>query len=119
MKKFIINYVRGQASIIEVECEMLSSDPTSSLKDGEWRAVITKPESLFEKQDNGSLLPPTYCWFAFYDSVELAMSHLKKITTESLLRDIEKSKVINPSIEINFSLSEVDDIMNKVKVIKL
>jgi hypothetical protein len=119
MKKFIINYVRGQASIIEVECEILPRDSISSLKDGEWYAVITKPEFLFEKHDNGSLLPPTYCWFAFYDSIELATSHLKKITNESLLRDRERSKVINPSIEINFSLSEVDDIINNIKVIKL
>ena len=98
---------------------MLLRDPTSSLMDSEWKAKITKPESLFEKQNDGSLLLPIYCWFAFYDSAESAFLKLKHLTSESLLRDKEKRKAINPSAEVDFSLSELDDIMSKVQIIKL
>jgi len=75
MRMFSIISRKGLSSIQEVEIQFVSSleDPSVLwMGKGEYKAKVLKPESLFEKQKDGSLTPPVWCWHAFYQTEEAA-----------------------------------------------
>lgn len=117
MKKFVIHSVKGSASIIEVEVIKLSpmECPASILQEGEWMGRIISPEFLFEKIADGKAAPPIWCWWAFYDSVELCLAQLHEETKVSLLRSKHKHNTTGESVEV--SEEEISAVLSAVKII--
>lgn len=96
MKKFTIISKKGVTTIQEVEIQMLSAreDPSVMwMNPGEYKAKVLKPESVYEKQNDGSLTPPVWCWFAFFDSEEAARSQAESDLKHEFERDARKARV--------------------------
>lgn len=96
MKKFTIISRKGVTSIQEVEIQMLSAmeDPSVMwMNPGEYKAKVLKPESLYEKQNDGSLIPPVWCWFAFFDTEEAARTQAELDLKRELERAARKAHV--------------------------
>lgn len=119
MKKFVIYSSRGKTSIIEVECEIIPimDHYFAGLKDDEWVAKISKPESLLERSIDKKIIQPVWCWWAFYNSVEECLSSLRESTKESLLRSKRKSK--DPELVIDVTEEELDVVMSSIKKVFL
>lgn len=118
MKKFIIHSLKGEFSVVEVDCEFVSpmEDPSVLwLKDGEFKVKITAPSFLLEKKVKGkeTIYAPAYYYFhSVFDSQEQALDVLKIDIRKSMQRDAEKR---------NLSLNEEDVIkaINEIKIINL
>jgi len=83
MRCFTIISKKGTTILQEVEVEVVRAieDPSVMwLPKGESKMKILKPESLFEKQLDGSLTPPVWHSHAFY-------------TTEFIAREIAKENI--------------------------
>jgi hypothetical protein len=105
MKKYIFQNRKGEASIIEVECQIISAteDPSVMwLHPGEYKVRISKPESFVD----------VWYSYAFYDSLKEA-----KVESEKLIRQ-----------EFDFSLrkytqeyteEQVQNAISKVKILTL
>lgn len=96
MKKFTIISRKGVTSIQEVEIQLLSSieDPSVMwMNPGEYKAKVLKPESLYEKQNDGSLTPPIWCWFAFFDTEAEARAQAELDLKKELERAARKSHI--------------------------
>lgn len=85
MRKFTIISRKGATFLQEVEVAYVTpvEDPSVMwLGEGEIKFKILKPDSLFEKQNDGSLKSPVWCWFAFHaneiSAREAAELELKK-----------------------------------------
>src|SRR5574339_900448 len=86
MRKFVIHSFRGATTIMEVEVEVMPKSFGYTLQDGEWMGKITAPESLHEKQADGSLKPSIWCWWAFHDTAEECMEKIEKDARSSAIR---------------------------------
>lgn len=89
MKCFTIIFKKGKTLLQEVEAEVVTAmeDPSVMwLPVGECKMKIVKPESLFEKQLDGSLTPPVWHSHAFYTSEFIA----REIAKEHIRHDMER-----------------------------
>src|ERR1035437_4315028 len=119
MKKFIISNSKGTTSVMEVECEKVSifeDGVVALLKDGEWKARIDLPISLYEKFPNGKVVKPIFCWHAFYETVDLALEEVGKGLYWEILRAKKKELATNPDTVLEVSKEEIDELLSKVKV---
>ena len=94
MRKFTILFKKGVTTLQEVEVEYVTAmqDPSIMwLKPGEYKAKVLKPESLYEKQDDGSLTPPVWYSFAFYNSEEDARKQAEYDIEQEMKRVARKS----------------------------
>lgn len=123
MRKFVVQSVKGITSIVEVEYEVMPKFYNYALKEGEWMGKISAPTFLYEKDHNNNLVPPIWCWWAFYDSVEVAMEYLSKSFRESFVRSVEKQARISGNPYIPISCEDVGNFaagaLSQVKVIML
>lgn len=95
MRKFVIISKKGTTVLQEVEIEIMTAltDPSIMfLKPGEWKAKVLKPESLYEKQNDGSLVPPIWCWHAFYSNEVTARDQAESDIKKEYERVARKSK---------------------------
>lgn len=118
MKKFIINYGREFTSIVQVEVVKLTMLEAFQLnhhmiyEKGNWMGKIIEPKSLYEKDKKSNLVPPVWCWWAFYDSLEECQAQAK----ESLKLSMERNKVkanIEPS---TITDQELEEAFNSIKI---
>lgn len=97
MKKFTIIHKKGTITLQEVEMRYVTSmeDPSVlwSLKEGEYRAWVLKPESVYDKQKDGSLTPPVWCWHAFYSCEATAREAAESALKEDMARGARKAHV--------------------------
>lgn len=122
MKKFVIHSTRGKTSVMEVECEKLSRMDHfhMGLKEGEWMGKITAPQSLFEKTLDGKLVPPVWCWWAFYETAEEYLASIKKSAVATILRTKAKRKSSEPDLVVEVTEEELSEISsNKIEVVML
>ena len=123
MKKFVIQSVKGATSIVEVEYEVMPKFYSYTLKEGEWMGKITAPTFLYEKDMSNKLVPPIWCWWAFYESVETAMEYLNKNFRESIVRSLEKQARLSGSVYVPLSEEDLDNFvmgaLSTVKVVML
>lgn len=94
MRKFVIISKKGTTILQEVEIEYMTALTDSSiifLKPGEWKAKVLKPESLYEKQNDGSLRPPVWCWHAFYSNEVTAREQAEADIKKEFERSARKS----------------------------
>lgn len=108
MRKFVIRSTKGSTSIVEVECEVMPKFYSYSLKEDQWMAKITTPTFLYEKDFNNKLVPPVWCWWAFYDSVEDCLDYLKISFRESTVRQHQKRSRLFDTIYVPFTEEELD-----------
>lgn len=123
MRKFVVQSVKGNTSIVEVEYEVMPKFYNYALKEGEWMGKITAPTFLYEKDHNNNLVPPVWCWWAFHDSVEASMAYLKTSFEESIVRAGQKQSrlagaVYEPLTPEQLAAS-VNQTLSTVKVIML
>ena len=123
MRKFFIHSFKGDTTIMEVEIEVMPKSYFTSLKEGEWMGKVTAPTSLYEKQNNGILTPPIYCWWAFYDSVETCKEQMEKACRLSLIR-LKRKMSLRSDIPVEPASaeeieSEVAESISKVKIVWL
>lgn len=123
MRKFVVQSVKGSTSIVEVEYEMMPKFYNYALKEGEWMGKITAPTFLYEKDHTNTLVPPIWCWWAFYDSVEACREYLSKNFGESIVRATEKQARLSKVAYVPMSEEDLDNFvmgaMSQVKVIML
>lgn len=98
MKKFIIHYLKGTISIVEVECELITGmqDPSIMwLPFGEYCARILSPKMLLEKNNMGEEVGPIYYGHAFYNSEQdcrVKIDHdVRDFFKRSLIKDKTKT----------------------------
>lgn len=130
MRQFVIVVRKGERTIYEVECEKLThmDDPSILwMQPGEWKARITAPQELYEKQTvkkvmaDGSLtvttdtvmVPPVWCWHGFYDSLSRAQI-VCELNTRFELGVFAESKRREPATE-----EQIQAELAKVKVVML
>lgn len=123
MRKFVIQSVKGSTSIVEVEYEVMPKYYNYALTEGQWMGKISAPTFLYEKDVNNKPVPPVWCWWAFYDSVEDCLAYLKINFGESIVRNREKKfRLAGISCEL-LTEEEVDiqvaEELSKVKVVML
>lgn len=112
MRKFIIQTKKGVSSIQEVEIQLVTAmeDPSIlwRMKPGEYLAKVLKPESMYEKQNDGRFTPPVLCWFAFHDSEEAA----KAVAEKDHKREMER---ISGRAHLNEDANEAAERMAKLQ----
>lgn len=105
MKKFVVH----RSSIIEVECTKLSpaEDPsTALLPEGEYKAKIDAPTSLFEKIDS-KLVKPVWYSFAFFQTLEDAKKKMEADVRATLERNKRKSGTEYTEADIEKQLADI------------
>ena len=122
MRKFVIHSFKGATTIMEVECEILSRH-MFTLKEGEWMGQITAPQSLHEKQADGSLKPAVWCWWAFHDTVEECMEKIEQDARSSIARAHHKMGLRSDTPVVPLTDEELEaqvaEAMSKVQVVRL
>jgi hypothetical protein len=122
MRKFVIHSFRGATTIMEVECEVLSRH-MFTLKEGEWMGKITAPESLFEKQGDGSLKPPVWCWWAFHETAEECMVKIEQDARSTIERARHKMGLRSDTPVVPLTPEELEveitETLSKVQVVRL
>jgi len=103
---------------MEVECEVLPHH-TFTLREGEWMGKITAPESLYEKQSDGSLKPPVWCWWAFFETAEDALARVEQDAREGLARAKRKQAIKDETVDQSISEEEIVELISKVQVVRL
>ncbi len=94
MKKFTIISKKGVTTLQDVEVEFITAleDPSVLwLKSGEYKVRVIKPESLYEKELDGSLTPPVWYWHAFYSCELTAREQAEKDIRHEMERTARKS----------------------------
>jgi hypothetical protein len=116
MKKFIVHTERGgKTSIIEVQIELIIAieDPSVTwLPIDEFRARILAPKSLYEKQADGSLLPPVWYSWALAWTKYQALTWAAKIIRDDMKRALVKH-------DVAYTEQDVQDKINQIEVILL
>jgi hypothetical protein len=115
MKKFIVHVERGgKISVMEVEVEVISGteDPSVSwLPKDEYRARVVAPKSLYEKQNDGSLVPPIWYSHAFYQTSRQARQVAEKMVRSELERNLSKHDVAYTPKDLEDKLAEIKEIL--------
>lgn len=116
MRKWIIYQSRDKGtSVMEVEIEMVRSaeDPSVGwLPEGEYKARIMQPKSLYEKQDDGSLTPPMWYSHAFYWNENQAWAYAERMVRDGFERDMRK-------LGIAYTEQQIQEKLATIKQIKL
>jgi hypothetical protein len=110
MRKFTIISRKGVTTIQEVEIELVSTleDPSVMwMKPGEYKAKVLKPESLYEKQNDGRLISPIWCWFAFFNSEDDARAQAEQDLKREMERAARKNKSQFNAIECLARVKEI------------
>jgi hypothetical protein len=113
----------GPPTIVEVECELLTSqeDPSIKfLKNGEFKGRVLKPEFLHEETrvlKDGVLkdvvLPSIYMSHALYDSEQEAVVHAQLMVRHELEFEVRKKK------RDSFTEQDVQDQANLIQIVRL
>jgi len=97
MRKFTVQTIKGETSIVEVEIEILSGLCEPGLQPGEWKARILKPDTFHMKRErvvDGKkevfYEPDIWCWHAFYDTKEDASAAATKLIEHQLEFNLRK-----------------------------
>lgn len=118
MRKFVIHTLKGDTSIIEVECERITGreDPSVMwLPAGEYTVKITAPQSLLTKKVVGketTLEPTIYYSHGVFDSEEAAVTASHLLMRKTIELRAMKSKTA-------FKEEDVTAEIEKIKVVKL
>lgn len=114
MRKLIVQTTReGKTIIAEVEIELVKpiEDPSVMwLPKGEYRARVLAPKSVYEKQLDGSLLPPLWYSHVFYETIKQAREYVEKSVREGFERELRKRKVVYTEEEVQQKLSEIEEV---------
>lgn len=114
MRKLIVQTTReGKTIVTEVEIELVKAveDPSVMwLPEGEYKARILDPKSLYEKQIDGSLLPPLWYSHAFYEDMEEVIEYFDKALREESDRARRHHKTGYTEEEIQQKLSEIEEV---------
>lgn len=112
MRKFYIHTERGaKTSIIEVEAELITAmeDPSIQwLPEGEYRARILAPKSLYEKQEDGSLIPPVWHSWALAWTQHQAMAWVSKMVHDDMQRALEKHDVAYTEQDVQNKIDQIE-----------
>lgn len=111
--KFAINTVRGKTSIVEVKCEkVMSIDPAHSisLREGEYKVRILEPAILFEKKPDGTMVPPIYCNYFLFETLEDAKVKAEKDIRAEFERNLRKKAIAYTEEEVQAKLLTVQTI---------
>jgi hypothetical protein len=122
MRKFIFRYIKGIPTIMEVECEKLLPGEDLSILDltpGRYKARITAPQSLYEKNLNGELEAPVWYEFAFSDSEEEVRARIERDVRFQIIRAKGKRKAKEPGLVVEATEEEILEVVNKIQVVKL
>jgi hypothetical protein len=114
MKKFIIQSERNKTSIIEVEIELVTAMEDPSIKwlpEGEYKARILQPKSLYEKQEDGTLVSPLWYSHAFYCNKLDAWTKLEKMIRDGFERDKRKEDIDFTETDVQAKLGTIQEIM--------
>jgi hypothetical protein len=116
MRKLIVQTTReGKMIITEVEIELVKAveDPSVMwLPKGEYRARVMKPESLHEKQEDGSLQAPIWYSHIFYETSEEVWEYIEKSIREGFERDLRHHKITAyTEEEVQQKLSEIEEVV--------
>lgn len=110
MYKFVIYSRKGKTTVYEVECEKIlpMEDPSIMwAPQGEYRARIFRPETLFEPDlvDGTKMVPPVWCDHAFYETSAAALAVARKWVRHELV-DYQIQKKREPKSEDEVRLAE-------------
>jgi hypothetical protein len=115
MRKFYIHTERGsKTSIIEVEVELITAmdDPSIQwLPINEYRACILAPKSLYEKQEDGSLIPPVWHSWALAWTQDQAIAWAAKMVRNDMQRALEKHNVVYTEQDIENKIRQIEVIL--------
>jgi len=116
MRKLIVQTTReGKMIITEVEIELVKAIEDASvtwLPKGEYRARVLEPKSVYEKQLDGSLLPPLWYSHVFYETAEQAREYIEKSIREGFERDLRHHKITAyTEEEVQQKLSEIQEVV--------
>jgi hypothetical protein len=112
MRKFIIHTERGgKTSIMEVEAELITAMEDPSVKwlpADEYRARITAPKFLYEKQDDGSLVTPIWHSWALAWTQDQAVAWATKMVRNDMQRALEKHDVAYTERDIENKIRQIE-----------
>jgi hypothetical protein len=116
MRKFYIHIERGgKISIVEVEAELITAVEDPSVKwlpIDEYKARIIAPKSFYEKQEDGSQLPPVWYSWALAWTQHQAMAWAAKMVRDDMERALIKH-------DVTFTEQDVEDKLKQIEVILL
>lgn len=114
MRKFIVQTARdGQVSIIEVEIKIVEAIEDQSimwLPIDEYRARVIMPQSLYEKQEDGSFIPPVWYSHAFYWTIYQARVYAEKAIRSLFEQEFRHYGTAYTEEQIQQKISEVQEI---------
>ena len=115
MKKFIIRFERGgKTSIMEVEIELITATEDPSVKwlpEDEFKARIIAPTSLYDKQEDGSLIPPIWHSHAFSWTIHQAWARAERMLREEFQRGLIKHNKVFSEEDVKAKLAEIEEIL--------
>jgi hypothetical protein len=115
MIKFIIHIERGgKTSIMEVEIELVTAVEDPSVKwlpEGEYKARVTTPMSLYDKQEDGSLTPPVWYSHAFSWTIHQAWARAERMLREEFQRGLVKYNRPFSEEDVQSKLAEIQEIL--------
>ena len=114
MRKYIIHSPKGKTSIVEVECELISGLEDSSVmqfSNGEFKAKILAPNFLFELNNAGKSISPTYYSHAFYDNEVDAKVQAEKDIRSLFERDLLKKGTEYSEEEVQAKLLSIQTLL--------
>lgn len=115
MEKFIVHYVKGKTSLVQIKCELVSAVEDPSViwaPAGEYRVKVLSPDFLLEKKEDGRLACPVYYGHSLFSSLEEARAQAEKDIRQGFETAIRKHKIESYTEEdVQKKLAEITTVM--------